>query len=146
MDVTRLKTRPQFQAVLSAKILAKTPHFALHHLPLRSSSGEGVHGIDACLFGNQNAWAGAMAPKRWAKRAVTRNCVKRQIYSLFTDYALICSDAACVVRLRASFDRTVFVSATSLALKKTIRTELQQLFEIAQNLRAKNRALVQTHG
>lgn len=74
-----------------------------------------------------------MVPKRWAKRAVTRNTIKRQIYSICS------SDEACanslspmmayVVRLRAEFDRGRFVSATSDLLKAAVRAELLQLLE-----------------
>ena len=66
--------------------------------------------------------------KRWAKRAVTRNAIKRQIYSLSADFAATLPVAAHVVRLRAAFDRQQFVSATSEELKMAVRQELQQLF------------------
>ena len=69
-----------------------------------------------------------MVPKRWAKRAVTRNAIKRQIYTVSQDFEAQLSAAAHVVRLRAGFDRQQFVSATSDALKRAVRTELQQLF------------------
>ena len=36
-----------------------------------------------------------------------------------------------VVRLRKTFQRTEFISAASLALKQTVRTELRQLFDKA---------------
>lgn len=71
---------------------------------------------------------GALVPKRWAKRAVTRNTIRRQIYSVSIDFASTLPVAAHVVRLRASFDRSQFVSATSEALKAAVRQELQQLF------------------
>lgn len=71
---------------------------------------------------------GAMVPKRWAKRAVTRNAIKRQIYSVSTDFESVLPVAAHVVRLRAGFDRKQFVSATSDELKASVRLELQQLF------------------
>jgi hypothetical protein len=48
---------------------------------------------------------GAMVPKRWAKRAVTRNTIKRQIYSVSSEQAISVPAAAHVVRLRAGFDR-----------------------------------------
>lgn len=76
----------------------------------------------------QDSWIGAMVPKRWAKRAVTRNTIRRQIYSVSSEQAFSCPGAACVVRLRAGFDRGVFVSASSLALKQQVREELTQLF------------------
>ena len=71
---------------------------------------------------------GAMVPKRWAKRAVTRNAIKRQIYSVSADFASALDVAAFVVRLRAGFDRKQFISASSELLTTAVRLELQQLF------------------
>ncbi len=71
---------------------------------------------------------GAMVPKRWAKRAVTRNAIKRQIYTLSAEFEARLSVSAYVVRLRAGFDRKQFVSASSELLKDAVRLELQQLF------------------
>jgi ribonuclease P protein component len=73
---------------------------------------------------------GALTPKRWAKRAVTRNLIKRQIYEVSALYAHELTPTAHVVRLRAEFDKRHFVSASSLALKKAARGELTQLFEL----------------
>lgn len=69
-----------------------------------------------------------MVPKRWAKRAVTRNAIKRQIYSVSAEFEANLPKAAHVVRLRTGFDRKLFVSATSDVLKEAVRLELQQLF------------------
>ena len=69
-----------------------------------------------------------MVPKRWAKRSVTRNTIKRQIYNVSADFAGVLSERAHVVRLRAAFDRAQYVSATSEILKAAVRLELQQLF------------------
>ena len=82
----------------------------------------------APLFPSDGVWLGAMVPKRWAKRAVTRNAIKRQIYNVSAEFEPVLSQRAHVVRLRAAFDRSVFVSATSDALKAAVRAELQQLF------------------
>ena len=76
---------------------------------------------------------GSLIPKRWAKRAVTRNAIKRQIYAVSAGLRL--PEAAHVVRLRAGFDRKQFVSATSDALKAAACGELQQLFERASPFR-----------
>jgi ribonuclease P protein component len=81
---------------------------------------------------------GAMVPKRWAKRAVTRNMIKRQIYSVGSTAAAALPRAAYVVRLRSGFDRKQFVSATSDALKRQVRHELLALFGHAQSSRAGN--------
>ena len=80
----------------------------------------------------RGVWMGAMVPKRWAKRAVTRNTIKRQIYNVSADFEPVLSERAHLVRLRAAFDRTQFVSATSGALKAAVRAELLQLFLRAQ--------------
>lgn len=79
------------------------------------------------LFVVSDVWMGAMVPKRWAKRAVTRNTIKRQIYSVSADFEPHLSTAAHVIRLRAGFDRKQFISATSELLCAAVRLELQQL-------------------
>ena len=77
-----------------------------------------------------------MVPKRWAKRAVTRNAIKRQIYSVSIDFESALPVAAHVVRLRAGFDREQFISATSDVLRVAVRCELQQLFARATGRRS----------
>jgi ribonuclease P protein component len=80
------------------------------------------------LFLGHSLWLGAMVPKRWAKRAVTRNAIKRQIYTVTGqfDAGMFSGEpaAAYVLRLRAAFDKKQFVSATSELLKQAIRAEL----------------------
>lgn len=136
----RLKTRPQFQAVLSGGIVARTSHFALHRLVLEPagvgvsepSAEEGSKAVLAKpLFSHvDQTWMGAMVPKRWAKRAVTRNAIKRQIYTI-TGAAdgVRLPQAAYVVRLKSAFDRKEFISATSDELKLAVRLELHRLFD-----------------
>ena len=79
------------------------------------------------LTGGEMPRIGAVVPKRLAKRAVTRNTIKRQIYAAAFMRSTNAS-AAQVVRLRREFDRKLFVSATSNMLKQAVREELQQLF------------------
>jgi ribonuclease P protein component len=124
----RLKSRPQFQAVLAGATLARTPHFALHRVALDAA---GAQAPQATLFAVADVWLGAMVPKRWAKRAVTRNTIKRQVYAVSQDFAHSLACAAHVVRLRSGFDRQHFVSASSPALKAAVRDELLQLFNKA---------------
>ena len=92
------------------------------------------------LFSVADVWLGAMVPKRWARRAVTRNAIKRQIYAVAADLDSPLPQAAHVVRLRATFDRKQFVSATSCALKHAVRAELVQLFARAAAATATRRA------
>ncbi len=81
-----------------------------------------------------------MVPKRWAKRAVTRNSIKRQIYNVSSEYESALSSAAHVVRLRSTFDRLTFCSADSSALKQAVRKELVQLFAAAVEDRTKHQS------
>ncbi|AMO23237.1 hypothetical protein GCM10027034_42840 [Ramlibacter solisilvae] len=128
----RLKTRAQFQAVMAAGIVARTAHFALHRMPLHSptSTGLGSDGPQA-LFPVVGAWMGVVLPKRWAKRAVTRNAIKRQVYAVSEAQQPPLPVAAHVVRLRSGFERKQFPSASSDALKRAVRAELLQLFQRA---------------
>ncbi|UBQ05560.1 ribonuclease P protein component [Tepidimonas taiwanensis] len=117
----RLRQRAQFQAVLSSPALAHTAHFALHGVataPWRGRRG-------APLFPGEGAWLGAVLPKRWARRAVTRSTLKRQIYAVEREHPL--PPGAWVVRLKRAFAPSEFPSATSVALRRAVRAELQQL-------------------
>ena len=119
----RLQTRAQFQAVLAGATVARTAHFSLHRcgLPSATDASQPLFTIA------DDAWLGAMVPKRWARRAVTRNAIKRQIYTVSAAPDAGLPRAAHVVRLRAGFDRKEFVSASSDKLKAAVRAELQQL-------------------
>jgi ribonuclease P protein component len=117
----RIQTRLQFQAVMAGAVVAKTPHFALHRLALPGPD------VPRPLFPVSDTWLGVVLPKRWAKRAVTRNAIRRQIYEASRLVSDRLPQAALVVRLRAGFSREQFVSATSEALKRAVRAELTQL-------------------
>lgn len=69
-----------------------------------------------------------MVPKRWARRAVTRNLLRRQIYEIGRELSSHLPAVAMVVRLRSGFSRQQFPSASSEALKRQARQELLQLF------------------
>jgi ribonuclease P protein component len=140
----RLKTRVQFEAVMAGgRTTSRTEHFALHTAPFDNPKTVAVESAgrspdqptgpepkrSPALFAVRGEpWLGVIVPKRWAKRAVTRNAIKRQIYTVSQDFEAQLPVAAHVVRLRAGFDRKVFLSATSDVLKKAVRLELQQLF------------------
>jgi len=126
----RIRTRQQFQAVMVGAPVAKTPHFALHRAALGSATNERP------LFPVADAWLGVVLPKRWARRAVTRNTLRRQIYETARLLPSPLPHAAWVVRLRSEFSRKQFVSATSEPLKRAVRAELEMLlgraFPVAQ--------------
>ena len=105
--------------MLAGVTAARTPHFALHSAPLESALT-----VPAVVLG-------VMVPKRWAKRAVTRNSIKRQAFNVGKDFEARLPNAAYVVRLRSGLDRTEFRSASSDHLKAAMRLELEQLFRHA---------------
>lgn len=128
----RLKTRAQFQAVLAGNRIASSHHFAVHYLApdgpaFRAPFGGSVPGSPPVDGAGSGCWLGAMTPKRWAKRAVTRNTIKRQIYSVAREYESRLPAGAWLVRLRAGFDRALFHSASSTLLKADVRAELTAL-------------------
>ena len=118
--------------MLAGAIVARTMHFALHRNALDVMNMQTVvsktHDSPE-LFPLQDIWLGAMVPKRWAKRAVTRNAIKRQIYTVSNDFSPRVSDTGWVVRLRRDFSRKEFVSASSEALKQLVRSEVQALLQ-----------------
>lgn len=121
---------------MSAQTAARTAHFALHMAPLNSTVPANPSSLTATqplamLAGMAQGCLGVVVPKRWAKRAVTRNTIKRQVFSLSQDFEAELPVAAYVVRLRSGFDRSRFPSATSEPLKAALRLELQQLFRDA---------------
>ncbi len=119
-SVRRLVRKTQFTSVLNGPAIAHTAHFALHQSPATPP-----------LFDAEPAaWAGVVLPKRWAKRAVTRNALRRHIYvclqQVQRDSGAL-SAQACVVRLRRGFDAHQFPSAWSHALRDVVVAELQRL-------------------
>jgi ribonuclease P protein component len=123
MRVRHLRTQAQFRALLDLPVVARTTHFALHR---RAEQASG----DPALFTPADAaWLGAMTPKRWARRAVTRNAIRRQIYAVGQTLTPPLHAGAHLVRLRAAFAPKQFPSACSDALKRAVRAELLQLFE-----------------
>lgn len=132
----RLKTRSQFQAVLAGIKLAGTPHFVVHYLSPDRWISDSVtstveSGVRRAVFSHPDLWLGPLIPKRWAKRAVTRNAIKRQIFNVACDFESTLPLGAYVVRLRAEFSKKQFPSASSDSLKHTLRAELAQLLSTA---------------
>ena len=116
--------KSQFDAVLGTRsVLSKTArseHFFVHRLQMTPEH--------AALFPaaiTTEAFVGVMSAKRFAKRAVTRNLIKRQIYAITSEFPLV--PAAYAVRLKAPFAKEQFKSASSDALKRVVRAELLTL-------------------
>lgn len=127
----RLQTRPQFQIVLAGTVLAKSTHFALHCRDASASDVQTLFPLNPAV--PAEPMIGALLPKRWAKRAVTRNAIKRQIFVVAQQFESRLSYFAYVVRLRCAVDRARFVSASSGVLKVAMHEELSGLFAQAVN-------------
>lgn len=124
---------------MNAGTLAKTPHFVLH-AAVSACAGAGAANdrngasVPAVMLppvpglSGQGPWIGALVPKRWARSAVTRNLIRRQVYAVGGRFSPAWGAAACVVRLRGGFDRRFFVSARSDALRDAVRSELEALY------------------
>lgn len=122
-----------FRRVLATRPCSRTEHFALYHAvarpehepvdlstPIRAEQAPAV---------DDRPRLGLVVPKRLARRAVTRNLVKRQARSLFDAGAAAPGDW--VVRQSRTFDRVQFPSAASPALRAVVRDELRQLLLLA---------------
>jgi ribonuclease P protein component len=75
----------------------------------------------------EGLWFACVVPKRHAKRAVTRNLIKRQVRSAFQRLGQSLPGGLWLVRLRAPFATTEFISARSTALALATRSELETL-------------------
>lgn len=125
----RVRASAQFRFLLDRRPVARTAHFALHAWRWQGSDQAPRSPAGELLFAPADAaWLGAMTPKRWARRAVTRNAIRRQVYALGAALGAQWPASAQVVRLRAAFPAHQFPSATSPALRRAVRAELQQLF------------------
>ena len=149
--IGRIVRSADFERVLGRPSRLRSPHFAVHHLADRPSqpakpkhlrpgpaAGLSTDQDDLSTVGTQplhtvvddaplqGAWLGAIVPKRHAKRAVTRNLLKRQIRAAFSAAPQLAA-GLWVVRLRAPFDRKLFPSASSDALRHVVRDELVQM-------------------
>jgi ribonuclease P protein component len=137
--VGRLVSTADFDRVLGTKPWARSLHFSIHHLalfPVRGetfSTGEAPSLSDAVDdLSSPRHWLGPVVPKRHARRAVTRNLLKRQIRAAVERHALALPPGMWVVRLRAPFDRTQFLSAASRALRDAARGELDAMLACAE--------------
>jgi ribonuclease P protein component len=81
--------------------------------------------VDDSPFGR---WLGLLVPKRHARRATTRNLVKRSIRAAARQHAHGLDAGMWIVRLRGAFATERFVSASSPALRSAVLGELEALF------------------
>ena len=123
----RLRDPAQFKLGMDQKTVAKSAHFVLHSPSIDPSQEIGPDHSKGLL--QPTHLIGAVIPKRWAKRAVTRNAIRRQIYQAWSQWLSRLPAGVHVVRLKTGFDTKEFHSATSAAFKTAVRAELNQLFQ-----------------
>ncbi len=140
--MSRLVNKADFERLLAARWRGRSTHFALHHVagapavaerhPAKANStslstdlATAVSTpVDNCPC---EIWFGCVVPKRHARRAVTRTLLKRQVRGAFHRHGAGLAAGLWLVRLRAPFAVTEFVSARSDALAGAARAELDGL-------------------
>jgi len=141
----RLSRPADFEAVLATPVKARSAHFAAYHLPQCPrdsskfvSSAEvqklSTSGADTCAQpvddlrpGPSACWFGVIIPKRQARRAVTRNLLRRQVRCALARHRGRLARGMWLVRLRSPFAADVFMAAASAALRDAARAELDAL-------------------
>lgn len=139
----RLVNKADFERLLAARWRGRSAHFALHHVSgsptvvkwtpkaaaaadLSTATAPTVNKpVDNDL--PDRVWFGCVVPKRHARRAVTRNLLKRQMRGAFQRHAGSLPGGLWLVRLRSPFAVADFVSARSTALASAARGELDGL-------------------
>ena len=138
----RLVHKADFERLLATRSRVRSAHFALHHVsgspsvPPKWQSKTGLEELSTAPAPSSpppvddlpgGHWIGCVVPKRHARRAVTRNLLKRQIRASFDRHAAGLPGGLWLVRLRAGFAVTEFISARSTALAHAARAELDGL-------------------
>ncbi len=80
-------------------------------------------------------WLGLVVPKKHARRAVTRNLIKREMRAIMASAGAVLPAGLWVLRLKAPFDRQAYPSPASTPLQHAAREELQLLLQRAVALR-----------
>lgn len=142
----RLVHKADFERLLAVRSQVRSTHFALHHVsggPLTAPASKFSPDRSVLSTAPQpqpsrpvdkfpsRLWIGCVVPKRHARRAVTRNLLKRQIRASFERHASSLPGGMWLVRLRASFAVTEFLSASSVVLAQAARAELDGLLSRA---------------
>jgi ribonuclease P protein component len=118
---------------------SRSTHFAVHHVGVAPSARRRQPAKDELSTSSAQGsewpvdkapadhWVGCVVPKRHARRAVTRNLLKRQMRAALGRHAAALQPGLWLVRLRSPFVKTAFPSAASAALSLAAREELDRL-------------------
>jgi ribonuclease P protein component len=150
--IGRILRSADFERVLAAPQRSRSDHFAVHYVAGAPSRPQAAVlkaaakvvvpefspelSTDALPTGDtlvdeSGHWLGLVVPKRHAKRAVTRNLIKRQVRAAMLRHAASLPAGLWVVRLRAPFDKQQFLSPASDLLRDTTHQEVDVLFDRA---------------
>jgi ribonuclease P protein component len=152
--VGRILRSADFQRVLATPPRSRSAHFAAHHvaacpsLPAKPCAKAAVQELSTGValscppavddvpaklpeLRPEGHWLGMVVPKKHARRAVTRNLIKRQMRALMDSVGDGLPAGLWVLRLKAPFDRQVFASPASAQLLQAARDELQLLLQRA---------------
>jgi ribonuclease P protein component len=142
MAFGHLLAAADFERTLAVPPRSRSVHFAAHHFAVAATTPSAtvqsppavelstsvapnfLHSVDN-LFESHRL--GCVLPKRHARRAVTRNLLRRQIRAAIELAGPTLAPGLWVIRLKAPFDRKQFPSARSTALRDVARAELQLL-------------------
>jgi ribonuclease P protein component len=115
--VLKLANQAQFEQVMASELLVRSPHFVVHMAKIGNDASE-----------NNANFIGLIVPKKWAKKAVARNAIKRQVIETWRQWVCDKPAMAYVVRLKSSWKINQFKSAVSNQFKESLRLELSHLF------------------
>ena len=142
----RMQRSADFELVLATRARARSAHFAAHHVPqppattrrrrnrpehTELSTGDAetcAQPVDESIPQvPDRCWFGTVVPKRHARKAATRNLLRRQIRAAMDRHHSTLAHGLWLVRLRAPFDVGRYRSAGSDALRLAARSELDAL-------------------
>lgn len=134
----RVLLASDFQRVLRTSPRGRSEHFLVHHV----AQGPGSRrqpavndSVDKLSTGREQStpdavddcWFGWVVPKRFARRSVTRNLIRRQMRESAARHHLGLPRGLWVFRLHRGFDVGRFPSAASTQLRAAARAELDGL-------------------
>jgi ribonuclease P protein component len=142
----RMQRSADFELVLASRACARSAHFAAHHVsqpPGSTARRRNQPGRTRLSTGDSEpcaqpvdefnppvpdrCWFGSVVPKRHARKAATRNLLRRQIRAAMERHHETLAHGLWLVRLRAPFDGGRYRSAGSNALRLAARSELDAL-------------------
>jgi ribonuclease P protein component len=138
----RLVHSADFQRVLATAPKVRSAHFAAHHLQqrplpasrskppgltMKMSTGDQEMLIDRVDKIDEGQWLGLVVPKRLARRAVTRQLLKREMRAAIRRHASRLGAGLWVLRLQRAFDPRQYPAAASAALRRAVRVDLDAL-------------------